>query len=98
MSSSSSHTARTSTKLAMWEGFGDELQKIAMNMARPMKPAPMTGLMDVKKTVYNQKSALTTRKPSYTKVHTDPPMQMPRQDPLSGSKTIPPPPVTTGGL
>ena len=82
----------------MWEGFEDELQKIAFNMAAPMRglPSQNSSLSQVKKMVHNQKSALSTRKPSYSQVHITQPMSTPAPDPLSGVKMSPPPPVTAG--
>lgn len=98
MSSSSSHITSSSSKLTMWQGFEDELQKIASNLAVPKIPKP-TGTVDVKKMMHNQKSALSTRKPKYTQVHSGaPPAPAQMPDPLSSAKTIPPPPVTAGGL
>jgi len=96
--SSSSHTASTSTNLTMWEAFEDELQKIAANIATPKfeNPGEPTAMTKVKKTVYNQKSALSTRRPNYTQVHSEP-QTAPPVDPLSSSKTAEPPPVTAPG-
>lgn len=97
MSSSSSHIPRSSTKLVMWEGFEDELSKIAVNLAAPLKgPATPTSLTKIKKTLYNEKSALSARKPSYSRVHTDIPSMGQVSDPLSSTKMTPPPPVTAG--
>lgn len=92
--SSSSHTASTSTNLTMWEAFDDELQKIASNMAVPkfQNPDGSTATVRVKKTVYNQKTALTHRRPNYTQVHSEP-QNAPAVDPLSSPKTLEPPPV-----
>jgi len=80
----------------MWEGFEDELEKIAVNIAVPGRKPSMGSLTKVRKTMQNQNSALSSKKQNYSQVHTDPPMTPPLQDPLSSAKTIQPPPVTTG--
>lgn len=82
----------------MWEGFEDELTKIAINIATPgkgMSKGPGS-LIKVRKSMQNQNSALSSKRMNYSQVHTDPPMTPPFQDPLSSAKTIPPPPVTAG--
>lgn len=71
-------------------GFADELQKISMSTS-PTTPG------DVRKAVGYAGTALSKKKPSYTKVHKEPTPTASASDLTESSKTVQPPPITTPG-
>lgn len=76
----------SSLALEMMLGFADELEKIAL------PKAPSVG--DVRKSVLSAGTALSTKKPAYTKVHKEPSPPASNHDLLESSKVVQPPPVT----
>jgi hypothetical protein len=75
-----SHKPKTASSLALWKGFADELQKIAMTT-----PANITAMARPKPV-----------KMGNTSMPRDTPPMSPTKDSLSSTKLTTPPPVTAG--
>ena len=75
-----SHKTKTADSLALWKGFADELQKIAMTT-----PANITAMARPKPV-----------KMGHTSMPRDTPPKIPTMDSLSSTKLTTPPPVTAG--
>lgn len=80
----SSKTKTSGLSLALLKGFSSELVKISTAVGA-------TGFSDVAK-----KANRLPGPPKMTSLPRDPVPHMPAKDPLSFSKSNPPPPVTTG--
>jgi hypothetical protein len=75
-----SHKSKTASSLALWKGFADEIQKIAMTT-----PAHITAMARPKPI-----------KMGATSLPRESPQMTPMKDPLSSTKLTTPPPVTAG--